>query len=287
MNDGDGTRREKGATARTLILGSLLPLLVLLVWYLASLREATLVPRVGEVVDVLVHPFAEPRLDSRSLGHGALVSLVRVLAGFLAALVTAVPLGLAVGRSLLFRSLFSPLVEMARPICPVAWLPILILIFGDGSAASLIYGDEAWKHGLLAQVPWAMVVVIWWGAFFPIFVNTVHGVTHVKTLFVEVARTCGANSSQIFRRIILPAALPAILAGMRIGMGIAWMVIVAAEFYPGTRGGLAYMITTADEVGKFEYVFACILVIGVLGLLTNVGLKRIEDRVGRWQARER
>ena len=65
------------------------------------------------------------------------------------------------------------------------------------------------------------------------------------------------------------------------------MVIVAAEFYPGTSAGLAYMITTADEYGKFQYVFACILVIGVLGLLTNVGLRRLEDRVGRWQARDR
>jgi NitT/TauT family transport system permease protein len=277
----------RGAAVRTLLLGSLLPLLVLLAWHLASRREATLVPTIGEVITVLAHPFREPRIDSLSLAHSCAVSVIRVLIGALAAIVTAVPLGLAVGRSSTCRAIFSPLVEMARPVCPVAWLPILILILGDASAASLLYGEDAWRHGLLAQVPWAMVVVIWWGAFFPIFVNTVHGVTHVKILFVEIALINGASASQIFRKIILPAALPAILAGTRIGMGIAWMVIVAAEFYPGTRGGLAYMITTADEVGKFEYVFAGILVIGALGLLMNVGLKRVEDRLGRWQARER
>jgi len=256
-------------------------------WHLASLRENTLVPSIGEVVAVLAHPFEQPRLDSRSLAHGVLISVLRVLAGFGLACLVAVPLGFVVARSRICREIFSPLIEMTRPICPVAWLPILILIFGNASAASLLYGERAWEHDILAQVPWAMVVVIWWGAFFPIFVNTVHGATHVKSLFIEVAVTNGASRLQVFRHVILPASLPAIVAGLRIGMGIAWMVIVAAEFYPGTRSGLAYMITTADEVGRFDYVFACIVVIGVLGLLTNAVLRRLEDRVGRWQARER
>jgi sulfonate transport system permease protein len=281
------TRSRSTRAARALILGSSLPLLILLFWHLASQRETTLVPTIAEVVEVLAHPFEEPRLDSLSLAHSVLVSVLRVLGGFAAALLMAVPLGVLVGRSRVCREIFSPTIEMARPICPVAWLPILILIFGDASAASLLYGREAWKHGILSQIPWAMIVVIWWGAFFPIFVNTVHGVTHVKTLFVEVARTNGASRYQVFWNVVLPGALPAIMAGVRIGMGIAWMVIVAAEFYPGTRAGLAYMITTADEVGKFEYVFACIIAIGALGLLTNIVLRRIEDRVSRWQARER
>jgi len=203
------------------------------------------------------------------------------------AMLLAVPLGLLVGRFRTCREIFSPIFEMGRPICPVAWLPVLILLLGDASAATMLYGEDAWKHSLLSEVPWAMVVVIWWGAFFPIFVNTVHGVTHVKALYIEVARTNGATPFQIFRHVILPGAMPAIVAGLRIGVGVAWMVIVAAEFYPGTSAGLAYMITTADDVAKFQYVFACIIVIGVLGLLTNVGLRRLEARVGRWQARDR
>jgi NitT/TauT family transport system permease protein len=279
-------RRWKGVV-RALLLGALLPLSILLLWHLASLRENTLVPSIGEVVRVLLHPLEEPRLDSRPLAHSVLVSALRVLAGFSAAVLFAVPVGIAVGRSKLCREIVSPLVEMTRPVCPVAWLPLLILVFGNASAASFLYGEDAWRHDILAQVPWAMVVVIWWGAFFPIFINTVHGVMHVRTLFIEVARTNGASEAQIFRHIVLPASLPAIVAGLRIGMGTAWMVIVAAEFYPGTRSGLAYMITTADEVGRFEYVFACILMIGLLGLLTNAALQRLENRIGRWQARER
>lgn len=282
-----GTRSGWKRVVRALLLGSLLPLLVLGFWHLASLRENTLVPTIGEVFAVLAHPFEEPRLDSLSLAHGVAVSVLRVIVGFLAAFVVAVPLGFAVGRSRICREILSPTIEMIRPVCPVAWLPILILIFGDASAATLLYGEEAWRHGLLAQIPWAMVVVIWLGAFFPIFVNTVHGVVNVKSLFVEIALTNGASRYQVFRHVILPAAMPAIMTGVRIGMGIAWMVIVAAEFYPGTRAGLAYMITTADEVGKFQYVFACILVIGVLGLFTNLLLRRASERVGRWKARER
>ena len=97
---------------------------------------------------------------------------------------------------------------------------------------------------------------------------------------------CGAVGAAV-SSAALPASLPAIVAGLRIGMGTAWMVIVAAEFFPGTRSGLAYMITTADEVGKHQYTFACIIVIGLLGVLANAGLKRLEDRVARWQAKER
>jgi ABC-type nitrate/sulfonate/bicarbonate transport system permease component len=132
-----------------------------------------------------------------------------------------------------------------------------------------------------------MVAVICWGAFFPIFVNTVHGVTHVKALHLEVARTNGASRSQIFRHVVLPAAMPSIAAGLRIGMGTAWMVIVAAEFFPGTRSGVGYMITTSHEVTEYQYCFACIIVIGVLGLLINTGLAFFERRVGRWKAKER
>ena len=84
-----------------------------------------------------------------------------------------------------------------------------------------------------------------------------------------------------------PAATDGIAAGLRIGMGTAWMVIVAAEFFPGTRAGVGYMITSSHEVTEYRYCFACILVIGALGLLINAGLARFERRVGRWQARER
>jgi NitT/TauT family transport system permease protein len=279
------SKRTFRGVARAVLLGSVPPLLLLLLW--SSSSDSTVIPTIGEVVNVLSRPLEEPRLDSLSLGYSTLVSLLRVLLGFGLGALTAIPLGVLVGRVRVVRETFSPIIEMARPICPVAWLPLLIIIFGSTSVGTIAYGEEAWQHDLLDQLGLAMVAVIWWGAFFPIFVNTVHGVKHVKTLFLEVGKTCGASRAQSFLRIVLPAAMPAIVAGLRIGMGTAWMVIVAAEFFPGTRSGLAYMITTADEVGKHQYTFACIFVIGLLGILINSILRRVEDRVGRWQSRER
>jgi len=271
--------------ARAVTIGSLLPLLLLFWWYVST--DTTSVPPLADTLRVLAHPFEEPGIDSVSLGYSALISFLRVLIGFFLAAVTAIPLGILVARIRTVREMISPLVEMARPICPVALIPIFIAIFGSLSVGSLIYGEEAWRHDLIERLRGAMIVVIWWGAFFPIFLNTVHGVSHVKKLYLEVAKTCGAGASQLFTHVVLPASLPAIVAGLRIGMGTAWMVIVAAEFYPGTRAGLSYMITTADDVMKPEYTFASIIVIGLFGILINTMLRRIENHVGRWQAKER
>jgi NitT/TauT family transport system permease protein len=273
---------------RALVLGALPPLLVLLLWHHASLTSRGTIPKIGEVVDVLATPFADPpRLDSYSLAHSALISLLRVFCGFGLAALTAVPLGILVGRVRIFRETFSPTIELIRPICPVAWLPVLIIVFGLTSVGNLIYGEEAWRHDFLGHLGLAMIAITWYGASFPIFVNTVHGVTQVKSLFIEVATTNGASRSQVFRHVVLPAALPAIVAGLRIGMGTAWMVIVAAEFFPGTKSGVGYMITTSHEVSEYQYAFASIVVIGAMGIGINAILGRIERRVGRWQARER
>jgi len=274
-----------GRLLRAIALGAIPPLVVLAAWHWSS---GVVIPGVGEVVDVLAHPTREPPdLDSYSLGHSAMISLVRVLCGFGLAALTAVPLGILVGRVRIVREIFAPTIEMARPICPVAWLPVLIVVFGFTSVGSVLYGDEAWRHDVLGQLGLAMVAVTWWGAFFPIFVNTVHGVTQVKRLFVEVAVTNGAGPRQVFRHVVLPASMPAIVAGLRIGMGTSWMVIVAAEFFPGTKSGLGYMITTAHEVTEYQYAFASIVVIGALGLAINAFLAKLEGIVGRWQVRER
>jgi len=281
-------KRTTGRLIRAVVLGALPPLVVLLLWHQASLTSRGTIPKVGEVIEVLASPFEEPaRLDSYSLAHSALISLLRVLTGFGLAALTAVPLGILTGRARVFREIFSPTIELVRPICPVAWLPVLIILFGLSSLGTWIYGDQAWRHDLLGHLGIAMIAITWYGAFFPIFLNTVHGVTQVKTLFVEVAETNGADRAQVFRHVVLPAAMPAIVAGLRIGMGTSWMVIVAAEFFPGTKSGVGYMITTAHEVSEYQYAFASIAVIGVMGITINAILGRIERHVGRWQARER
>ncbi|MDZ7815084.1 MAG: ABC transporter permease [Planctomycetota bacterium] len=207
--------------------------------------------------------------------------------GFLFAVITGVPLGLLIGYSRLFERVFSPVIEMARPICPIAWLPVAIILFGLASFGSSIWGNASYRYDVFDQMKYAMVFIIWWGAFFPIVINTVDGVRGVKKLFIDAAKVLGLDEKGIFFRVIFPASLPSVMTGLRVGMGIAWMVIVAAEFFPGTTSGLGYMITTSHQVAEYEYAFASILAIGVTGLAINKLMMLLSVRVGKWEALER
>lgn len=273
--------------ARRVVLGALPPALLLLLWHLAARGEGAVLPGIGAVAEVLAHPFREPpNLDSLALADSALISLLRVGLGFGVALITAIPLAVIVGRNRTARDLFLPIIEFGRPISPVAWMPLAIILLGFSSLGSVLYGRDAWRHDLLDQLQLAIVVVIWWGAFFPIFLNTLHGVAHVRRLYIEVALANGATRWQTLCRVILPAALPSTMVGIRLGMGRALMIIVAAEFFPGTRAGLGYFITSSHQVAQYEYAFASILVIGAIGLVVNLGLFALENRVSRWQTRD-
>jgi sulfonate transport system permease protein len=278
---------KKQLQIRPAIAGIVLPAIVVLIWHIASARSP-ITPGVAEVFDVLVHPTRVPaHLDSPSLLSSALISLTRVVVGYTLAVFTAVPLGLAVARNRFMRSAVTPLVELIRPICPIAWLPIAILVFGLSSIGTLLYGDHAWRHDLLDQIGLAMIVIIWWGAFFPILLASIHGVERVRILYLETGRMLGATGPRLYWHIIIPAALPTIFNGMRVGLGIAWMVIVAAEIFPTARAGLGYMIVTSHQVTEYEYSFACIIVIGLIGFAMNTALRAVSHRVGHWQAKER
>ena len=146
---------------------------------------------------------------------------------------------------------------------------------------------HAWQHGTLDQLRLAIVAVIWLVAFFPIVLNTASGAQSVRDAHVEAVRVLGADRRQVLTKVILPSAAPWVATGLRVGGGIAWRVIVAAEMFPGTRGGLGYMIATAHEQASYEYAFAAIVTIGAIGLAIDGALKLVSARVGRWQPKER
>jgi NitT/TauT family transport system permease protein len=267
--------------------GALLPLLLLALWHCAAGRSV-LVPPIPAVLDVLRHPFREPAsLDSIPLGHSVLISVIRVATGFGLAVLTGVPLGILVGRSRRANDIFSPTISAAMVISPIAWLPVTILVFGLSSPASALYGDDAWRHGLLDQLRCAIVAVIWMGAFFPIVLNTADGARRVRHAHIEAARVLGATRLQVLSKVILPGAAPALFTGLRVAGGIAWRVIIAAEIFPGTRGGLGYMIATAHSQVAYEYAFAGILTIGAIGLVLDGFLRLLEKPFSHWQQRER
>jgi NitT/TauT family transport system permease protein len=282
----------RGALAESpagrLLLGAVIPSLILLAWWLGARSGSAVVPTFGEVWDVLAHPLREPPdLQSPSLAFSVAITLLRFFIGYALALLTAVPLGVAAARSRTVESILHPAVELARPVNPIVVLPLLTVLFGLLSPASLIYGRDAWRHGLLDQLPLAMLFILWYGAFFPIYLSALHGARSTRTAHLETLRLLGAGRLQSLRWAILPHALPAIANGMRIALGVTWLVIIAAEIFPGTRSGLGYMLCMACKTSEYEYTFAAMILIGIVGLLTNEALRRFERRVGHWQAAER
>ena len=268
-------------------LGAIVPVAILVIWHVASVGSVV-VPSIRSVLEVLGHPFREPpNLDATSLADGAGVSILRVLCGFGLAALTAIPIGLLVGRCRTAMDVLSPTFAAAMVISPIAWIPVAIIVFGLSSPATALYGERAWQFGVLDQLRFAIVAVIWLGAFFPIVLNTAAGARNVRESHIEAARVLGARRRQLLTKIIIPAAGPSIMTGLRVGGGIAWRVIIAAEIFPGTRGGLGYMITTAHEQASYEYAFASIIVIGLIGLVLDGLLRLAEARVARWRPKER
>jgi ABC-type nitrate/sulfonate/bicarbonate transport system permease component len=194
-----------------------------------------------------------------------LYSLYRVGLGFAAAVLLGIPVGLWMGWSPRLRRVVNPLVELIRPIPPLAWIPIAILWFGIGMKSAAF--------------------IIFLGAFFPILLNTVSGVLAINPIYFEAAQTLNARRKDVFFKVLVPGSIPSIFVGMRIGVGIGWMTLVAAEFTGVRTGyGLGYMIMTARDIQRPDEILAGMLVIGLIGYLINGGLKACERKVVRWRA---
>jgi len=193
-----------------------------------------------------------------------LESLYRVFWGFIIAILIAVPLGIFMGWSKILREILNPLIEMIRPIPPLAWIPIAILWFGIGIKSAAF--------------------IIFLGAFFPILLSTISGVLSVDTVLIEASLTLGARRSDIYRKILIPAATPSIYTGLRIGMGIAWMTLIAAEFTGVKSGyGLGYMIMVARDIQRPDHIVAGMVTIGIIGYLLDTCLRFLERRILRWR----
>ncbi|KXH76606.1 MAG: hypothetical protein AM326_02435 [Candidatus Thorarchaeota archaeon SMTZ-45] len=240
---------------RWLIAGILLILLWVII---AFFSRSTII----EVVDAFI------RLATVGDSQGFLLidhiaqSVFIVTVGFCVAAITAIPLGIAIGRYRVVDSVLGPVVEAMRPIPPIAWIPLSLLIF-----ASLLYSQ---------------IFIIWVGAFFPILINTTTGVKRTEPVHVDVAKTFGASESQILGSVVIPSAAPEVFAGMRIGFGIGWMCLVAAEMI-GSNKGLGYLIWTMQQVGWTGAVISSMLVIGVIGFAVSFLLLLIERKLLKWR----
>lgn len=271
-----------------LLLWSVVPALVLLAWWMGIQSGSAVVPGFGDVIDVLVHPFDEPEgLYSRSFAFSIMMTLIRLSLGFGLGAASGIALGLLAGQSRVADRILEPLVHMARPINPIVLLPIATVIFGIMSIGTIIAGADAWKYDILDQVQVAMVLILWWGAFFPIFMSTLQGVRAVRTSYLETMTLMGATRWQVFKHVLVPHSLPYAAGGMRIAMGVTWLVLIAAEIFPGTRSGLGYLLCVACKTSDYQYTFAALIAVGVIAFATDLAMQRMEAALGHWQQTQR
>jgi NitT/TauT family transport system permease protein len=194
-----------------------------------------------------------------------LYSSKRVLQGFSLAALVAIPLGLMIGWSGLTRRLVDPTIQLLRPVPITAWLPFAIAVFGIYDASALF--------------------LIGMGAFYPIVVNTTHGVRDTNLLLLRAARMMGAGPGTVLAKVVFPSALPSIFTGMRLGIGVAWTAVIVAEMI-AVKSGLGYVLWDAYYVGRMDICVATMVSVGFLGFISDRVIVYASRILLRWRALE-
>ncbi|MCC6534422.1 MAG: ABC transporter permease [Burkholderiales bacterium] len=248
------TKRRRNLLALVSIAG-----LLMLWWLVTALAwvDKVLLPAPAEVLSAFMRSASDGSL-AKHVG----ISLLRVVEGFAIALAVAVPIGILMGSFAIARGLIEPVVELLRPIPPIAVIPLAILWFGI---------EELSK-----------VLIIAYGAFFPILVNTIAGFHEVDRTHIRAAQALGASRLQIFRDVVLRSAYPFIVVGARLGMGMAFIVLVAAELI-ASDAGLGYLINDGRYNFHTDQIFLGMACIGVLGFLLNRALLEAERHLLKWK----
>jgi NitT/TauT family transport system permease protein len=251
--------------AKPVVLALIVPSLLLAFWQVATTRQWTrLIPtpyEVGEyMVDFAVGGIYDDAYSATLFTHLA-ASMSRVYGGFALAALLALPIGMMVGRLPTVRMLLDPFLQVMRPIPVTAWLPLSMILFGLG-----------------AKSAFALVCL---GAFYPILLNTMFGVHSVDPKLFEAASMLGCRGRAQFYKVVLPAAAPSIFTGLRLGLGLAWFVIVVGEM-TGVPQGLGAVIMDARTLSRTDLVICGMIIIGLAGYLSDRVVVLIGNRLLRW-----
>ncbi|MFA5040526.1 MAG: ABC transporter permease [Bdellovibrionales bacterium] len=241
-----------------------LPVALLIVWqllYELGFIRALLLPPPSKIADTFLALLMSGDL-LRHLG----ISLLRVIEGFALASVVGLALGTAIGLSRALDRSTDLMIQLMKPIPPIAWIPLTILWFGIGEESK--------------------VFIIFLGALFPILVNTIDGIRQTDGRYVELARVFETKRLRFIMRVVLPGALPSIMTGLRVGMMIAWMCVVAAELI-AAPSGIGFMIMDARQMMQTDQVFVGMIAIGATGKVLDVLLRMVERRLIVWKAEYR
>ncbi len=253
------------ARLRTPLLAIVFPAAVLVIWHFATHgQKYSLIPPPSEVA-LALWDFAFGGINddaySKTLHVHLLASLSRVYGGFAIAMAVALPLGLMIGRIPVVRQILDPTLQVLRPIPVTAWLPLAMIMFGLG--------------------PRSAFFLVCLGAFYPILINTIFGVRSVDPRLFEAASMLGCEGTAQFFRVVLPASLPSIFTGLRLGLGFAWVVIVVGEM-TGVQTGLGAIIMEARQLSRTEIVICGMAVIGVAGFISDRLVLSLSKRLLRW-----
>lgn len=237
----------------------LLPLIILVAWFITTNYGSVpgaILPSIGRVIDSFKDQIISGQLFS-DIG----VSLIRVLKGYILAAILGIFLGTIMGISKVWDKFFSLTLNTIRQIPMLAWIPLIILWFGI---------DEKSK-----------IVIIILGAFFPIMINTIGAIKQTQVSYIEVARLYKLSKWDTFRKVFLPSALPQIFVGLKLGLGISWMAVVAAEMLSGSSG-IGFRISDARVLLQPDVVITGIIVIGFIGVLMDKILSKISKMITPW-----
>ena len=266
------------------MIATVAPVLLLLVWIVAAWRidNQVILPRVEAVLSLMAHP-TQSLISMGSLLSNIAVSLVRVLMGYLLAASIGIPLGIVMGYYGLMFRLMNTFLNLFRPIPPLAWVPLVMAWFGVSSLATVLGIETGKAYVYLNNLKFSMIFIIFIGGFYPILTSSIHGVTSVNRTLIDSARVLGANRYQIFTQVLLPAAMPSIISGLRIGLGISWMCLVSAEMLPGSISGVGYLITHTYTLASTDIVIAGMVSIGVVGAMMDRLFYLLENKRYSWQ----
>ncbi|MCU9593390.1 ABC transporter permease [Caldibacillus thermolactis] len=253
-------KKQKTNTLHTIIFGSLTPTILIMLWELLC-RQGVFptyqLPAPSVILKTIITLFQDGSLWTH-IG----ITTLRVFIAFILGSALAVILGSFVGLYKKAEQLFDPMIQAFRSIPSLAWVPLFILWMGIGETSKI-----------------TMIAV---GVFFPVYLNTVSGITGVDRKLIEVGKMYGLSSFQLIWRVILPAALPLFLVGLRSGLGLGWMFVVAAELM-GASKGLGYLLVLGQNTLSPELIIASILLFAIIGKLSDWMLKLVEKRTLTWQ----
>ena len=245
---------------------SLLSILVIgLIWWWVTAQQwidELFLPSPKIVLERLQNLFANGYMGI-ALSEHVFASLGRIGLALVAAILTAIPLGIAMGKSRRVAAIFDPIIEFYRPIPPLAYLPLIVIWCGIGELSK--------------------VLLIFLAIFAPIVIATATGVRSVDQAKIRAAQSLGANQAQIIQHVILPSALPNILTGVRIGLGVGWSTLVAAELV-GASEGLGFMVQSSSQLLATDVVVIGIFIIALIACFLEVGLRYLQKRWTPWQS---